>query len=215
MDLVRPALVGRLVVAALFALAAPPDRPSLTRPEAFTERAPAAFKAKFETTKGDFVITVHREWAPLGADRFFNLVKGSYYDDCRFFRVIDSVMVQVGINGNPDIQRAWDASRIKDDPVNGSNKRGFVSFATAGANSRATQFFVNLKDNISFDRQGSAPFGEVTSGMEVVGALYSGYGEGTPRGRGPDQSVIRTEGNAYLTRNFPKLDYVKKSTIEK
>jgi peptidyl-prolyl cis-trans isomerase A (cyclophilin A) len=212
---VKLALAGRLIVAALVGIATPPDKPSLTKPALFTERAPAVFKAKFETSKGDFVVTVHRAWAPLGADRFFNLVKSGYYDDCRFFRVIDSVMAQVGINGNPEVQSAWDAARIKDDPINGSNKRGFVSFATAGADTRATQFFVNLKNNTSFDRLGSAPLGEVTSGMEVVDSLYSGYGEGAPRGRGPDQSAIRMEGNAYLTRNFPKLDFVKRATIEK
>ncbi len=184
-------------------------------PSAFTEKAPATYKAKFDTSKGPFVITVHRDWAPKGADRFYNLVKAGFYDDVRFFRVIDGFMAQIGMNGNPEVQAAWDRARLTDDPVKESNKRGFVTFATAGPNTRTTQFFINFKDNTSLDRQGFAPFGEVTSGMDVVDQLYSGYGEGAPRGRGPDQGRVRMEGNAYLTKSFPKLDYVKKATIEK
>src|SRR5579872_5971484 len=178
-------------------------------PSAFTEKAPATYKVKFDTSKGPFVITVHRDWAPKGAERFYNLVKAGFYDDVRFFRVIDGFMAQIGMNGNPDVQAAWDRARLTDDPVKESNKRGFVTFATAGPNTRTTQFFINFKDNASLDRQGFAPFGEVTSGMDVVDQLYSGYGEGAPRGRGPDQGRIRSEGNAYLSKNFPKLDYVK------
>jgi peptidyl-prolyl cis-trans isomerase A (cyclophilin A) len=187
----------------------------LKNPSAFTEKAPATYNAKFETSKGTFVITVHREWAPLGADRFYNLVKGGYYDECRFFRVLDDFMAQVGINGNPAVQSAWRDARIQDDPVKGSNTRGMVSFATAGPGTRTTQFFINFKDNSSLNRSGFAPFGEVTSGMDVVDKLYSGYGEGGPRGKGPEQGKIQAEGNAYLTKDFPKLDYVKKATIEK
>lgn len=184
-------------------------------PSAFTEKAPATYKARFDTSKGAFVITVHHDWAPKGADRFYNLVKAGFYDDVRFFRVLDDFMAQIGMNGNPEVQAAWDRARLTDDPVKQSNKRGFVTFATAGPNTRTTQFFINFKDNSSLDRQGFAPFGEVTSGMDVVDQLYSGYGEGAPRGRGPDQGRIRMEGNAYLTKSFPKLDYVKKATIEK
>jgi cyclophilin family peptidyl-prolyl cis-trans isomerase len=195
--------------------AAADAKAKLKTPAALTEKAPDTFKAKFDTTKGPFVITVHRSWAPAGADRFYNLVKNGFYDDCRFFRVLDDFMAQVGMNGNPAIQSVWDASRLKDDPVTQSNKRTFVSFATAGPNTRTTQFFINFKDNSSLDKMGFAPFGEVTEGMDVVDKLYSGYGEGAPRGRGPDQSKIRAEGNTYLAKDFPKLDTIKKATVDK
>jgi peptidyl-prolyl cis-trans isomerase A (cyclophilin A) len=191
------------------------SKAKLKNPASFTEKAPATYKAKFDTSKGAFVITVHRDWAPLGADRFYNLVNGGYYDDCRFFRVLDDFMAQVGINGNPAVQAAWRDARIADDPVKGSNKRGMVSFATAGAGTRTTQFFINFKDNSTLDKSGFSPIGEVTSGMDVVDKLYSGYGEGAPRGKGPEQGKIQSEGNAYLTKEFPKLDYIKKATIEK
>jgi peptidyl-prolyl cis-trans isomerase A (cyclophilin A) len=210
------AAAGRIFAVALIgigslAIAAQP----LTKPALFTERAPDAFRAMFDTTKGPFVIEVHRQWAPRGADRFYNLVKNGFYDDSRFFRVLDHVMAQVGMSASSEIQAAWDKALIKDDPLRGSNKRGFVSFATAGPDTRSTQFFINLRDNPAFDRQNSVPFGEVTSRMDVVDALYSGYGDGAPRGQGPDQSLIRARGNAYLTREFPKLDYVKKVTVER
>jgi len=208
----------RRVVMAVCAMALPVvlgAQAKLDDPSAFKEKAPATFKAKFDTSKGAFVITVHRDWAPLGADRFYNLVKAGFYDDVRFFRVIDGFMAQIGMNGNAGVQSAWDKARLTDDPVKESNKRGYVTFATAGPNTRTTQFFINFKDNTNLDRMGFAPFGEVTSGLNVVDELYSGYGEGAPRGRGPDQSRIRLEGNAYLKQEFPKLDYVKKATIEK
>ncbi len=194
----------------------------LSDPAALNEKAPATYKAKFDTSKGAFVITVHRDWAPRAADRFYNLVKNGFYDDVRFFRVIDGFMAQIGMNGNPETQTAWDKARLQDDPVKESNKKGSVSFASAGANTRTTQFFINLADNARLDKAGACgpgcafpPFGEVTSGMDVVEQLYSGYGEGAPRGRGPDQSRIRMEGNTYLKKDFPKLDFVKKATIEK
>ena len=193
------------------------DLSKLKNPALFTEKAPDTFKAKFETSKGTFVVTVHRAWAPLGADRFYNLVRGGYYDDCRFFRVIDGFVAQVGINGDPAIQSAWRDATIADDAVKESNKRGFVTFAkTRAPNSRSTQFFINTADNSVLDKQRSAPFGEVAAqGMDVVDKLYSGYGEGSPRGKGPEQGKIQSEGNAYLTKEFPKLDYIKKATIEK
>ena len=194
----------------------------LSDPASANEKAPATYKAKFDTSKGAFVITVHRDWAPRGADRFYNLVKNGFYDDVRFFRVIDGFMAQIGMNGNPEIQTAWDRSKLQDDPVKESNKKGFVTFASAGANTRTTQFFINLGDNARLDKPGACgagcafpPFGEVTSGMDVVDQIYSGYGEGAPRGRGPDQGRIRMEGNTYLKKDFPKLDFVKKATIEK
>jgi peptidyl-prolyl cis-trans isomerase A (cyclophilin A) len=204
------------VVALTTAIVAAVDPPQLIKPSQFTEHAPDTFGASFETNKGTFVVEVHRDWAPLGADRFFNLVKGGFYDDCRFFRVIDSLLVQVGIHPNPKVQAAWAAATIPDDPRKESNKRGTVTFASGGPNTRSTQFFINLADNNrAFDRQRLAPIGRVVSGLEVVDSLYSGYGEGAPRGSGPDQSTARAEGNAYLTKNFPKLDYIRKATIQK
>jgi cyclophilin family peptidyl-prolyl cis-trans isomerase len=192
------------------------SKAKLRTPAALTEQAPATFKAKFDTSKGPIVITVHRDWAPIGADRFYNLVKNGFYDDCRFFRVLDNFMAQIGINGTPAIQSNWRTATIQDDPVKQSNKRGFVTFAKSGApNSRSTQIFINFKDNSSLDKSGFAPFGEVTTGMDVVDKLYSGYGEGAPSGRGPEQGKIQAEGNAYLNKDFPKLDYIKKATIEK
>jgi peptidyl-prolyl cis-trans isomerase A (cyclophilin A) len=191
------------------------SKAKLRTPSALTEKAPDTFKAKFDTSKGAFIVEVHRDWAPLGSDRFYNLVKNGYYDDCRFFRVIDGFMAQIGMNGNPAVQSAWTSARLQDDPVKQSNKKGYVTFAHAGPNSRTTQFFINYGDNSSLDRQGFPPIGQVTSGMDVVEKLYSGYGDGPPRGRGPSQGQITAEGNAYLMKDFPKLDYVKKATIEK
>jgi len=183
----------------------------LRNPAALTEQAPATFKADFDTSKGKFTVTVTRAWAPIGADRFYNLVKNGFYDDVRFFRVLDGFMAQFGMNGNPGITAAWRTQQLKDD-VSGkqSNKRGYVTFAHAGPNSRTTQVFINFQDNASLDAQGFPPIGQVVQGMDVVDKLYSGYG----RNNVPDQGRITTEGNAYLTKAYPKLDYVKKATIE-
>ena len=175
--------------------------------------APELFKGRFETSAGDFVIEVHRDWAPRGAQRFYNLVKNGFFDDCRFFRVISGFMAQIGINGDPEISKAWREARILDDDVRQSNKRGFVSFATAGPNTRTTQIFINYRDNSTLDRQGFAPFGQVIEGMEVVDKLYAGYGEGAPSGNGPSQMLIHQKGNAYLEKDFPKLDFVKHAVI--
>jgi cyclophilin family peptidyl-prolyl cis-trans isomerase len=187
----------------------------LRSPAGLTEQAPARFQANFDTSKGMFVVDVHRDWAPNGADRFYNLVKNGFYDDTRFFRVIDGFMVQFGIHGNPAIASAWRTAQIKDDPVKQSNKRGYVTFATAGPNTRTTQLFINFGDNAMLDRQGFAPFGEVVKGMDVVDKIYNGYGEGAPRGKGPDQGRVQAEGNTYLNKDFPKLDYIKTATIAK
>ena len=186
----------------------------LGNPAALNEPAPAVYKAKFDTSAGTFVVEVHRDWAPNGADRFYNLVKNGFFDNARFFRVISGFMVQFGINADPKISRVWREARIKDDPVRQSNKRGLITFATAGPDTRTTQVFINFADNNMLDRQGFAPFGQVVSGMNVVDALYSGYGEGAPRGQGPDQGRTQQEGNTYLVREFGKLDYIKKATIE-
>lgn len=187
---------------------------NLGDPSSLNEKAPAVYKAKFDTSKGAFVIEVHRDWAPNGADRFYNLVKSGFYNDVRFFRVINGFMVQFGISGNPDLSTVWRAARIPDDTVNESNQRGYVSFATGGPNTRTTQVFINLGNNTGLDGQGFSPFGQIVSGMKVVDALYNGYGEGAPSGRGPDQGRLQAQGNAYLNADFPKLDYIKKATIE-
>jgi peptidyl-prolyl cis-trans isomerase A (cyclophilin A) len=188
---------------------------NLGNPAALKETAPATYKVRFETSKGAFVVDVNREWAPNGADRFYNLVKNGFYDGVRFFRVLDGFMAQFGINGDPNVSAKWREARIPDDPVRQSNKRGFITYAMAGPNTRTSQVFINYGDNSSLDRQGFAPFGQVSSGMNVVDALHNGYGEGAPRGQGPDQGRVQMEGNAYLTKNFPRLDYVKKATITK
>ena len=183
-------------------------------PSSLKEKAPAAYKAKFDTSKGTFVIEVHRAWAPNGADRFYNLVKSGYYNDVRFFRVIKGFMVQFGISGNPDLNAVWREARIPDDDVTESNQRGYVSFATGGPNTRTTQVFINFGNNNGLDGQGFSPFGQVVSGMNVVDALYGGYGDGGKGGNGPNQGRLQGRGNAYLNADFPKLDYIKKATIE-
>lgn len=183
-------------------------------PARATEKAPDVFKARFTTSKGAFVIEVHREWSPQGADRFFNLVKLGFFDDVRFFRAVEGFMVQFGLHGSPEVNTAWRSARIPDDPPKQSNKRGYVSFAMAGPGSRTTQVFINYNDaNARLDGMGFAPFGQVVEGMEIVDSLYKGYGEGAPRGRGPDQGRIQSEGNVYLNRDFPQLDFVKHAEI--
>jgi peptidyl-prolyl cis-trans isomerase A (cyclophilin A) len=177
------------------------------------QKAPDTFKVRFETSKGDFVIEVRREWAPNGADRFYNLVKNGFYNEGRFFRAISGFMVQFGLNGDPKVSAAWRTQAIKDDPVKQSNVRGAVSFAMAGPNTRTTQIFINYGDNSRLDGMGFSPFGRVVEGMNVVDQLYADYGEGAPQGKGPSQGRIQQEGNAYLNSEFPKLDYVKKATI--
>jgi peptidyl-prolyl cis-trans isomerase A (cyclophilin A) len=203
-----PALALGLVVWASAAGAG-----NLSDPAALNAKAPAVYQAKFDTSKGPFVIEVHRDWAPQGADRFYNLVKNGFFDNARFFRVIEGFMVQFGINGDPKIAAVWRDADIKDDPVKQSNERGTITFATAGPNTRTTQVFINFADNAPLDGQGFSPFGKVVSGMEVVDSLYGGYGEGAPNGNGPDQGRIQSQGNAYLEQDFPKLDFIKTATI--
>src|SRR5262249_33178404 len=173
------------------------------------EKAPETFKVKFDSSAGAFVVEVHRAWAPIGADHFYTLVKNGFYDEARFFRVVPNFMVQFGIAGDPAVQSKYHTS-IKDDPVKQSNKKGYVTFAqTSAPNSRSTQIFVNYKDNGFLDSQRFAPFGEVVSGMDNVEKITSQYGEK------PNQGRIQSDGTKYLTAQFPKLDYVKKATIEK
>jgi peptidyl-prolyl cis-trans isomerase A (cyclophilin A) len=185
------------------------SKAKLKTPAQLTETAPPAYKAAFDTSAGTFVVEVHRDWAPKGADRFYNLVKNGFFDDTRFFRVVPNFMVQFGLNGDPAIQSVWRTANLTDDPVKESNKTGYITFATAGPGTRTTQVFINFKDNAGLDRQGFAPFGKVTSGMDVVEKINAQYGEQ------PNQASIQTQGNTYLKAQFPKLDYIKKATIEK
>ncbi len=174
--------------------------------------APAKYTVELDTTKGAIVIDVRREWAPHGADRFYELVQNGYYADVAFFRVIGGFMAQVGISGDPATNAEWRQKRIPDDPVKASNSRGTVTFATSGPDSRTTQFFINFTDNSRLDGMGFAPFGKVKD-MAPVDSLYDGYGEGAPRGRGPSQGRMQSEGNKYLRESFPKLDYIKSAKI--
>lgn len=168
---------------------------------------PASYRVKFETSAGDIVVEVTRSWAPRGADRFYEAVKAGFYDDCRFFRVVPDFVVQWGINGDPNVQKKWRVRAIRDDPVVKSNKRGTITFATAGKNTRTTQVFISLKDNGRLDSMGFSPFGKVVEGMTVVDKITSEYGQM------PNQDRIQAEGNAYLTKEFPNLDYIKKATV--
>jgi peptidyl-prolyl cis-trans isomerase A (cyclophilin A) len=187
---------------------APVARPSLLNPASLRAKAPELFKAQFTTTKGDFVVEVHRDWAPLGADRFYNLVKNGFFTNAAFFRVLPGFMVQFGMSANPAVNKAWENANFKDDPVKQSNKRGMLTFAkTSQPNSRSTQLYINFGDNAGLDSQGFAPFGTVTEGMDVVDMIYSGYRER------PDQSRITDEGDAYLVKNFPMIDKIKMAKI--
>lgn len=191
------------------------QKPSLKSPASLNEKAPATYKARFDTSAGVFAVEVTRAQAPLGADRFYNLVKSGFYDGTRFFRVISGFMVQFGIHGDPAVAAAWRGARIQDDPVKGTNSPMTITFATGGPNTRTTQVFINFGNNAALDKQGFAPFGRVIEGEDVVRKIFSGYGEGAPRGKGPEQGRIQAEGNAYLTKEFPKMDYVKSATIVK
>jgi peptidyl-prolyl cis-trans isomerase A (cyclophilin A) len=195
--------------------AASGPNPALLDPALADEKAPDAFRVKLETSKGDVLILVNRQWAPNGADRFYNLVKIGYFDGVVFYRVIAGFMAQCGFNPDPKVSAAWSAARIPDDPVTRENTRGMVTFAQPSQpNARSSQIFINFGDNAYLKKHGAfAPFGKVISGMDVVDSLFSGYGEGAPSGRGPSQSMIAREGNEYLKRDFPKLDFIIRATI--
>jgi peptidyl-prolyl cis-trans isomerase A (cyclophilin A) len=184
-----------------------------TDPAKLTAPAPETFKAQFDTTKGKFTVEVTRSLSPNGADRFYNLVRSGYFKDIAFFRVIPGFMCQFGIHGDPAVSAKWREASITDDPVKGSNTRGTITFATAGPNTRTTQLFINFGDNIGLDAQGFSPFGKVTEGMDVVDKINSEYGEGAPGGNGPDQGRVQMEGNVYLKKDFPNLDYIKSAVI--
>jgi len=177
------------------------------------EKTPDVFHAVFDTSKGQVVVEVHRDWAPVGVDHFFNLIQTGFYDGVRFFRVTHSY-VQFGINGNSKTNALWSTAYLPDDPVKQSNVKGTLTFAHLGANNRTTQLFFNMKNNKDLDKQGFAPIGKVITGMDVVESLYSAYGDMAPRGQGPDPSKIEVQGNAYLDAKFPRLDYIKKATIQ-
>ncbi len=182
---------------------------ALKNPAALKEKAPAKYKADFVTTEGEFVVEVTRAWSPNGADRFYNLVKNGFFTGTKFFRVLPGFMAQFGIHGDPTISSKWQTANIPDDKVVASNKRGYITFATAGPNTRTTQLFINFGDNARLDASGFSPFGKVIKGMEVVDKIYSGYGEQ------PSQGQIQAEGNKYLEKDWPKLDSIKKATIVK
>src|SRR5579862_3768748 len=187
--------------------AAPVAAPDLLKPGTLKAKAPDVYKVKFTTTKGDVIIQVNRVWAPIGADRFYNLVRGGFYKDAAFFRTLPNFMTQFGIPARPDVAAAWDRAYLVDDRVTQSNKRGTITFATAGPNTRTTQVFINYGDNTRLDADGFAPFGQVIEGMDIVDKFFAGYGES------PDQGKITAQGKAYLDRSFPDLERIVNAVV--
>ena len=190
------------------ATARPYDR-MLLRPVLLKDKAPETYQVKLSTTRGDFTLTVTRAWAPLGADRFYNLVKHHFYDNATVFRVVPNFVAQFGLSAYPPVSAAWKNANLTDDPVTQSNKKGYITFATAGANTRTTQVFINLVDNARLDRLGFAPFGQVTDGMNAVELFYDQYGDTS----GPDQDQIEKQGKPYLDKGWAKLDIIKSATL--
>lgn len=191
-----------------------PVRSPLLRTSNYAETAPDRYRATFHTSAGDVVIEVTRAWAPIGADRFYNLSKGGFYDDTRIYRVLDNFMAQWGLNGDPYVNQAWKNEYLVDDPVVESNTRGRVAFAKGGLHTRTTEVFINYKDNGALDGEGFAPFGEVVEGMDVVDAFHSAYGDGPPRGEGPYQAMAAARGNAYFDEEFPELTRIDSVTVQ-
>jgi peptidyl-prolyl cis-trans isomerase A (cyclophilin A) len=193
---------------------APKKNPALLDPGLATEQAPETYRVNVQTTTGSFVIEVHRDWAPNGADRFYNLVKIGFYDDVAFYRVLKGFMAQTGMHGDPAVSATWMAARIPPDEVKKSNTKGRVTFAMGGSpDTRTTQIFINYGNNSYLDEAGFAPFGEVVEGFDTVKQLYNGYGEGEPNGKGPSQAKFFRNGNDYVKENFPKLDYIVSASI--
>ncbi|MBN2800218.1 MAG: peptidylprolyl isomerase [Deltaproteobacteria bacterium] len=188
--------------------------PALLDPSLAQEQAPDKYRVRFHTTQGDVVVAVYRSLSPNAADRLYNLVRIGFFDDVSFFRVIPGFMAQFGVSGYPQVNEAWREARMPDDPVLSGNQRGHLTMAMAGPGTRTTQFFINFKDNTQLDGMGFTSFGEVVEGMEVVDSLYGGYGEGAPRGSGPDQGKLLQRGNPWLKANFPKLDAIQSATVE-
>ena len=221
---IRGAVITMMCVAILAAAVPTPaedgspspekPNPALLDPSLAADKAPDTYTVKMETTAGDFVIEVHRSWAPHGADRFYNLVKIGYYEDAAFYRVLKGFMAQAGMNSNPAVTAAWMSARIPPDKVAQSNTKGRVTFAMGGSpDTRTTQIFINYGNNSYLDESGFAPFGEVVEGFEVVKSLYAGYGEGEPNGEGPSQMKLFRGGNDYLKGAFPKLDYIVRASV--
>jgi peptidyl-prolyl cis-trans isomerase A (cyclophilin A) len=210
---------GVLLAAALLALTAcsSSDEPKKAAPPAEPakiEHAPAVFRVKLDTTKGPIVVEVHTDWAPYGADHFHTLVKSGFYDGVRFYRVVRNYVAQFGINGVPAVNRVWSSAGLPDDPVKQSNVRGMLTYANSGPSTRTTQLFINMKDNKDLDKSRFAPIGKVIEGMDVVDRLYFLYGDTPPRGSGPDARAIESDGNDYLIAQFPRLDYIRKATVQ-
>lgn len=193
----------------------PPASPALLRPDsvALARQAPDSFDVAFETSKGRFTVRAYRAWSPRGVDRFHYLVTNGFYDGVKFFRNIEGFMVQFGIHGDPAVNAAWRDRDILDDPVKAKNTMGTLTYAMGGPNTRTTQLFINKADNTPLDAQGFSPIGKVTQGMDVVMGLYTGYGEGAPNGRGPEQGRIQFEGNRYLNQAFPLLDEIRTAKV--
>lgn len=206
-------LIGMAGVVLCLAGCSSGTAPSTTEKAPVEEKAPGVFRVRFDTSKGPFVIEARKDWAPRGTDRFFELVKAGFYDEARFFRVLPRFVIQFGINKDPKMSELWSQLQIVDDPSKQSNTRGTVTFAKRGPNSRTTQIFINMADNLSLDGTGFPPFGKVVEGMEVVEKLYPGYGEMSPNGNGPDPIKIQAMGNEYLIRNFPQLDFIKTARV--
>jgi peptidyl-prolyl cis-trans isomerase A (cyclophilin A) len=206
-----------LAIAACNKAAKQAPGPALLTPNPTELAAPApdSFTVRFETSKGAFTAQFFRAWAPLGVDRFHYLAKNGYYDGVVFFRVLPNFVVQFGIHGDPKVSEAWRGRSIQDDKVVQSNQQGFITYAMGGPNTRTTQIFINKRDNGRLDSLGFAPIGKITDGMHIVEQIYGGYGEGGPRGGGPDQEAIRLQGNAYLNRMFPRLDSIVTARIVK
>lgn len=212
---IKRASLGAVALAAAACNSGPPAPAALANPDAANERAPDTFRVKFATTKGDFVAACTRDWAPNGVDRLYNLVKIGFFDDVAFFRVVTEpqpFVAQFGLHGIPDVNSKWKGAQIPPDPVKESNKRGKLTFAMAGSpDTRSTQLFINLGNNTSLDRMGFAPLCEIdAAGMKIADQLYAGYGEQLTE----KQGTISSEGNPFLKKDFPSLDYIKTARIE-
>ena len=207
----RALLAAALLSACTNPRADQPDRPIDLDDSSLS---PGTYRARFETSRGVFVVSVIRAWSPRGADRFHLLIKRGFYQETRFFRVVPGFIIQWGIHRDPSVHAQWTGAQILDDPpIDQSNVKGTVAFATSGPNTRTTQVFINLADNERLDGRGFTPFGKVTEGMEIVEKLYSGYGDAPPKGQGPAQELITAQGNSYLAKNFPRLDYIQKAEV--
>lgn len=187
--------------------------PALLLPALAREEAPEEFSARFETTAGSFVVKCRRADAPVGADRFYNLVKIGFFDDAAFFRAIKNFIIQFGVHADPDINELWSEMTLRDESAKLSNERGTISFAQSGPRTRTTQLFINLQDNAVLDESGFVPVARVVEGMESVDSIYTGYGEMYPKGQGPRHQLLNLQGNAYLELHFPELDYINEVSL--